>query len=74
VPGEIPSEIGNLQNIEIFDIGFNHFNGLIPFEIFNISTIQVLSVLSNNFSGHLPSNVGLFLPNLQRTLSFGEIN
>jgi LRR receptor-like serine/threonine-protein kinase FLS2 len=66
VPGAIPSEIGNLQIIEIFDIGFNNFTGPIPSEMFNISTVQVISMVCNNFSGHLPSNVGFFLPNLQQ--------
>jgi LRR receptor-like serine/threonine-protein kinase FLS2 len=66
VTGAIPSEIGNLQSIEIFNIVFNNFIGPIPFEIFNISTVQVISMVCNNFSGHLPSNVGFFLPNLHQ--------
>ena len=65
VLGAIPNEIGNLQNLEIFLIGFNNFNGSIPFEIFNISTIQAIDMLFNDLSGHLPSNADLFLPNLQ---------
>ncbi|GLT53055.1 hypothetical protein SLA2020_263520 [Shorea laevis] len=63
--GAIPREIGNLQNLELFNIGGNHFIGLIPFEIFNISTIREIAMPFNNLSGHIPSNVGLFLPNLQ---------
>jgi len=66
VAGEIPSEIGNLQNIELFNIENNNFAGPIPFEIFNISTLQDIAITLNNLSGHLPSNIGLFLPNLQK--------
>jgi LRR receptor-like serine/threonine-protein kinase FLS2 len=72
VPGAIPSEIGNLQNLEAFDIDFNNFTGPIPIEIFNISTIQLITMISNNLSGHLPSNVGFFLPNLQVLYLWGN--
>jgi len=65
VTGAIPSEIGNLQNLEIFAISENKFTGQIPFEIFNISTIQIIGMSFNMLSGHLPSNIGIFLPNLQ---------
>jgi LRR receptor-like serine/threonine-protein kinase FLS2 len=65
MPGAIPSEIGNLQNLEIFAIDGNKFTSPIPFEIFNISTLQKAYMYYNNLSGHLPSNLGLFLPNLQ---------
>jgi LRR receptor-like serine/threonine-protein kinase FLS2 len=65
VTGAIPSEIGNLQNLEIFAINENKFMGQIPFEIFNISTIQIIEMSFNILSGHLPSNIGIFLPNLQ---------
>jgi len=39
VAGAIPSEIGNLQYLELLVIRLNNFTGPIPFEIFNISTI-----------------------------------
>jgi LRR receptor-like serine/threonine-protein kinase FLS2 len=64
VPGAIPREIGNLQNLEFFNIGGNNLTGPIPLEIFNISTIREIAMPFNNLIGHLPSNVGLFLPNL----------
>jgi LRR receptor-like serine/threonine-protein kinase FLS2 len=65
VTGEIPREIGDLQKLETFNIGFNNFSGPIPFEIFNISTIREIDMGFNNLTGHLPSNVGFFLRNLQ---------
>jgi LRR receptor-like serine/threonine-protein kinase FLS2 len=68
MPGAIPSEIGNLQNLEIFAIDDNKFTGPIPFEIFNISTLQQIYMYNNSLSGHLPSNLGLFLPNLQHLI------
>jgi LRR receptor-like serine/threonine-protein kinase FLS2 len=65
VTGAISSEIGNLQNLEIFAIENNNFLGQIPFEIFNISTIQMIAMSFNILTRHLPSNIGIFLPNLQ---------
>jgi LRR receptor-like serine/threonine-protein kinase FLS2 len=65
VPGSIPREIGNLQNLEVLNIAANNLTGPIPFEIFNISTIREIVMYSNNLTGHLPSNLGFFLPNLQ---------
>jgi LRR receptor-like serine/threonine-protein kinase FLS2 len=72
VPGAIPREIGNLQNLELFNIGGNNLTGPIPFEIFNISTIREIAMSFNNLLGHLPSNVGSFLPNLQHLLLGGN--
>jgi len=63
VLGAIPREIGNLQNLELFNIGGNNLTGPIPFEIFNISTIREIAMPFNNLIGHLQSNVG---SNLQR--------
>jgi LRR receptor-like serine/threonine-protein kinase FLS2 len=71
VAGEIPIEIGNLQNLELFNIKNNNVAGPIPFEIFNTSTLQDIAITLNNLSGHLPSNIGLFLPNLQHGLKHG---
>jgi len=65
VTGAIPSEIGNLQNLEILAISGNKLMGQIPFEVFNISTIQVIDMSINILSGHLPSNIDIFLPILQ---------
>jgi len=72
VAGAIPSEIGNLQNLEFLSMAFNNFIGPIPFKIFNISTIQQILMHSNNLTGHLPSNLGLFLPNFQKFLLWGN--
>ncbi|KAG6642324.1 hypothetical protein CIPAW_09G134600 [Carya illinoinensis] len=51
----IPSEIGNLQNLELLDITSGSFAGSIPLEIFNISTIKVGL---NSFSSLIPNPVG----------------
>ncbi|KAG6639454.1 hypothetical protein CIPAW_10G101700 [Carya illinoinensis] len=63
--GSIPSEIGNLQNLETIGTSLNGFLGPIPFQIFNISRIQFISMAINKFSGHLPADMGLFLPKLE---------
>ncbi|GAY32352.1 hypothetical protein CUMW_281210, partial [Citrus unshiu] len=63
--GQIPTEIGNLQNSEHLILGANNLSGLIPSTIFNISTIIVLNLLGNQLSGHLPSTIGHSLPNIK---------
>ncbi|XP_035545117.1 receptor kinase-like protein Xa21 [Juglans regia] len=62
--GAIPSEIGNLQNLEYLNLEANNFFGTITLEIFNISTMQEIRITDNYLSGTLPSNMGHFLPNL----------
>ncbi|KAG2684945.1 hypothetical protein I3760_10G100300 [Carya illinoinensis] len=55
----IPSEIGNLHNLEMIITSINGLVGPIPFKIFNISMIQAIYMWYNKFSGHLPSDLDL---------------
>ncbi|KAB1220954.1 hypothetical protein CJ030_MR3G025355 [Morella rubra] len=72
--GEIPSEVGNLRNLKVLNMGRNNFDGAIPFDIFNITTIRIIDLTLNKLSGHLPSNIGLFVPNVQRLFPVSEMN
>ncbi|KDO41213.1 hypothetical protein CISIN_1g039957mg [Citrus sinensis] len=71
--GQIPTEIGNLQNLKSLFLGANNLSGLIPPMIFNISTIRNLNLGGNRLSGHLPSMIGHSLPNI-KYLELGDNN
>lgn len=55
--GEIPHEIGNMQNFSMLQFGTNAFSGKLPFEIGSMPLI-VLNVTDNKFSGEIPSEIG----------------
>jgi len=55
--GEIPSEIGNLTNIELIDLsGF--FTKQIPTEIGNLTNLTWLFLHSDSLTGEIPSEIG----------------
>ncbi|KZV23292.1 Leucine-rich repeat protein kinase family protein [Dorcoceras hygrometricum] len=55
--GEVPFEIGNMLNISMLHLGFNHFNGTLPSVIGKLPLV-VLNITRNNFSGQIPWQIG----------------
>ena len=62
--GEIPYELGYLQNLEYLAMQENFFNGTIPPTIFNLSKLNTIALVKNQLSGTLPADLGVGLPNL----------
>ncbi|RXH93902.1 hypothetical protein DVH24_015969 [Malus domestica] len=60
-------EVGNLQSLRYLSLAFNNLNGPIPSTIFNMSSMTLLSLVGNQLSGSLPADIGLGIPNLQKT-------
>jgi Leucine-rich repeat (LRR) protein len=58
ISGVIPSDIGNLEGLEVLDFGINLLDGVIPESIGKLTRLQQLAVASNFLSGHLPSSIG----------------
>lgn len=54
--GRIPSGIGNLINLTVFDIVMSYLTGPIPADIGKLSKLQGLYLQGNNFTG-LPSSL-----------------
>ena len=55
--GNIPHEIGNLTDLEQFEIHFNNFTGQIPKEIGNLTKLTYLTLDHNRLSGEIPNNM-----------------
>ena len=56
--GSIPSEIGNLDNLEFLHMGDNQLSGSIPSEIGNLDNLTYLHMYRNQLSGPIPSEIG----------------
>ena len=56
--GPIPSELGNLDRLEILSLGLNQLTGSIPPEIGQMAAMRRFSLSSNALSGSIPSELG----------------
>ena len=56
--GEIPPEIGNLENLTILSLNYNQLSGEIPPEIGNLQNLNMLFLKGNQFSGAIPAEIG----------------
>ena len=56
--GEIPTELGNLSNLETLDLGGNQLTGEIPTELGSLSNLQGLYLYYNELTGDIPAELG----------------
>jgi len=56
--GEIPTELGNLSNLESLLLSSNQLTGKIPRELGNLSNLESLSLRNNQLTGEIPSELG----------------
>ncbi|KAI6698762.1 hypothetical protein NL676_018881 [Syzygium grande] len=56
--GPIPSQLGNLQKLNILILAGCGFSGSIPDALSNLSELTFLALNSNNFSGNIPASLG----------------
>ena len=52
--GEIPTSIGNFQNLSFLDLDFNDLNGTVPNSLSSLTNLSGLGIASNNLSGSIP--------------------
>ena len=64
----IPTEIGNLINLEELNIAWNKLSGNIPSEIRKLQKLKILSLNTNNFYGSIPSSIGNLTPLIKLNL------
>jgi len=56
--GEIPPELGNLQNLEWLVLNDNDLSGEIPPELGELTNLEVIRLHSNALSGEIPAELG----------------
>ena len=54
--GEIPTELGNLSNLEYLDMFTNQLMGEIPAELGNLSNLEYLDLNDNQLTGKIPAS------------------
>ncbi|KAM7279879.1 hypothetical protein ACFE04_007013 [Oxalis oulophora] len=62
--GCLQSEIGNLNQLTVFDVSFNNLVGELPESIVKMKKLEQLNVAHNKFSGVIPDGI-CSLPNLE---------
>ena len=56
--GEIPSELGDLANLEKLNLGWNSLTGEIPSELGDLANLGQLDLGWNSLTGEIPSELG----------------
>ena len=69
--GEIPAELGNLDNLQTLSLFGNQLSGEIPAELGQLINLQGLHLYENTLSGEIPAELGN-LANLQALSLYGN--
>ena len=71
--GEIPTELGNLINLEELDLADNQLTGTIPLELGRLSDLIELTLSDNQLTGTIPLELGRLSDLIELTLSDNQL-
>ncbi|KAH9315896.1 hypothetical protein KI387_024523, partial [Taxus chinensis] len=57
ISGQLPTEIGNMSNLQNLNLSNNDFTGEIPSSFGQLPTLQYLVLKNNNLSGEIPPSI-----------------
>lgn len=67
--GTIPSQYGEMEQLEVLDLAYNNLTGQLPQDLGNLSSLNRLYLENNSFEGVIPSKLGK-LQNLYELVGF----
>lgn len=65
ITGGIPTEIGELWNLEMLSISSASLTGNIPISIFKLLFLKVINLSNNSLTGSIPAGSSYSLPQIQ---------
>lgn len=71
--GEIPSELGALQNLEILSLNSNDLSGDVPKSLGELTSLKELNLRSNELSGEIPIELGQLFNLYELRLDVNEL-
>ncbi|XP_077226177.1 putative receptor-like protein kinase At3g47110 [Tasmannia lanceolata] len=73
ISGNIPSQIGNLINLQLLDIRGTFITGSIPTSIGMLQNLQQLYLGGNSLSGEIPYNIGNITQLIELNLAYNNL-
>lgn len=58
--GSIPHEIGNLTELDTFQISQTNLSGTIPMEFWNLKKLKIINFSGDKLTGNIPPEIGNF--------------
>ena len=72
--GNLPSSIGDLENLKLLELSFNKITGTIPSEIGLLSKLEFFAMNGNNMEGSIPQTMGSLIALKELHLSSNKLS